>query len=220
MRVWLRGSNLSWCWTTEQGSSIWRFRRVKVHYMRDKTAAMTDGSATKTLQDAGEKRRQQILEWMRAHGDPIRGGELAKRFRVSRQCLVQDVAILRAGGEEIVATPRGYQLPHLKQGTHRAVLACRHKPEETERELQTLVDNGVRVLDVIVEHPIYGELRGSLMLESRADVQDFLQQVRSSKATLLSALTGGVHLHTVEASRSEAITRAKAELRKLGILLR
>jgi uncharacterized protein len=172
------------------------------------------------MHDSGGERRRQILAWMRGHGVPIRGSELARRFRVSRQCLVQDVAILRAGGQEIMATPRGYQIPKPKERTYRAVLACRHKPERTEEELQTLVDCGVRVLDVIVEHPLYGELRGALMLESRADVQDFLGQVRASKATLLSALTGGVHLHTVEASRPEAIPRAKTELRKRGILLR
>ena len=181
---------------------------------------MDHSSVGKLLPDSGEERRQQILKWMRVHGDPIRGGELAKRLRVSRQCLVQDVAILRAGGEEIVATPRGYQLPRAKPKGYRAVLACQHKPEQTEEELQTLVDHGVRVLDVIVEHPIYGELRGALMLESRADVQDFLEQVRSSQAALLSALTGGVHLHTVEASRRDAISRAKTELRKQGILLK
>ena len=170
--------------------------------------------------DSGAERRRQILAWMREHGDPIRGSELARRFRVSRQCLVQDVAILRASGEEIMATPRGYQILKPKEQAYRAVLACRHKPERTQEELQTLVDFGVRVLDVIVEHPLYGELRGSLMLESRADVEGFLKQVRSLKATLLSALTGGIHLHTVEASRPEAISRAKAELRKRGILLK
>jgi transcriptional regulator of NAD metabolism len=177
-------------------------------------------ASAKPSHDSGGERRRQILAWMRGHADPVRGSELARRFRVSRQCLVQDVAILRAAGEEIMATPRGYQIPEPKEQAYRAVLACCHKPERTEEELETLVDYGVRVLDVIVEHPLYGELRGSLMLESRADVQDFLRRVRSSKATLLSALTGGVHLHTVEASRPEAISRAKAELRKRGFLLK
>src|ERR1700676_2309264 len=88
-------------------------------------------------EDAG-KRRRGILEWMRTHGGPVRGGELAKRFRVSRQCLVQDVAILRAGGEEIVATPRGYRLPLEAAHAHRAILACKHAPERTREELQTL----------------------------------------------------------------------------------
>jgi len=170
--------------------------------------------------DSGEERRQRLVAWMRSHGGPIAGSELAKHFQVSRQCLVQDVAILRAAGEEILATPRGYQLPKPNDRIHRAVLACKHRPERTEEELQTLVDHGVRILDVIVEHPIYGELRGSLMLESRADIRDFLSHVQASKASLLSSLTGGVHLHTVEASRPEAIARAKAELRERGILLR
>jgi uncharacterized protein len=168
--------------------------------------------------DSAGKRRRRIVEWMRHQGVPIRGGELARHFHVSRQCLVQDVAILRASGEQIVATPRGYRLP--EGSPHRAIIACRHAPERTEEELQILVDHGVKILDVIVEHPLYGELRGSLMLESRADVQDFLAQVRASHAALLSSLTGGVHLHTVEASRPEMISRARARLRARGFLLK
>jgi uncharacterized protein len=183
-------------------------------------SGLTQASEKRTEHDSGRERRRQILTWMREHLEPIRGSEMAKRLGVSRQCLVQDVAILRAGGEEIMATPRGYQILKPTESAHRAVLACRHEPERTEEELQTLVDCGVRVLDVIVEHPLYGELRGSLMLESRADVEDFLTQVRSSHATLLSALTAGVHLHTVEASKPQAISRARTELRKRGILLK
>ncbi len=160
------------------------------------------------------------MAWMRTHGGPIRGGELAKHFRVSRQSLVQDIAILRAGGEDIVATPRGYRLPEGKEHGHRAILACRHAPERTEEELQILVDHGVKVLDVIVEHPLYGELRGSLMIESRADLQDFLERASASHASLLSSLTGGVHLHTIEATRPEMISRAKAQLRARGFLLK
>lgn len=179
-----------------------------------------EAAAKKSAYDSGDERRQQILAWMRSHDGPTPGGELAAHFQVSRQCLVQDIAILRAGGEEIIATPRGYQLPKTSAQMHRAVLACHHEPERTEEELNTLVDSGVKILDVIVEHPIYGELRGSLMLESRADVRDFLDHVNESKASLLLTLTGGTHLHTVEASRPDAISRAKAELKKRGILLR
>src|SRR5271154_5425064 len=170
--------------------------------------------------DSAEKRRRQIVAWMRTHGAPVRGGELARRFHVSRQCLVQDVAILRAGGEEIVATPRGYRLPVEAPHGHRAILACKHGPERTREELQILVDHGVKVLDVMVEHPVFGELRGSLMIESRADVDEFLEQLRKSKASLLSSITNGVHLHTVEAARPEAISRAKAALRARGFLLK
>jgi uncharacterized protein len=179
-----------------------------------------DETLRATPLNSADKRRRRIVAWMRRHGTPIRGGELARCFHVSRQCLVQDVAILRAGGEQIVATPRGYRLPESPPHPHRAILACRHALERTEEELHILVDHGVKILDVIVEHPLYGELRGSLMIESRADVQDFLAQVRASHAALLSSLTGGVHLHTVEASRPEMILRAKAHLRARGFLLK
>jgi transcriptional regulator of NAD metabolism len=170
--------------------------------------------------DAGDDRRRRIVEWMQRAHTPVSGTELADHFEVSRQCIVQDIAILRAGGTEILATPRGYRLPDLAPLGHREIIACNHPPERTEEELQILVDHGVKVLDVIVEHQVYGDLRGSLMLESRADIQDFLQQMRLRQASLLSSLTGGVHLHTVEAHRAEMVSRAKAQLRERGFLLK
>jgi transcriptional regulator of NAD metabolism len=173
-----------------------------------------------TKEASAHRRRRQIVDWMRSHRDPIAGADMAKRLRVSRQCLVQDIAILRAAGEEIVATPRGYRLPDAASQSHRAVLACRHAPERTEEELQILVDHGVKILDVIVEHPLYGELRGSLMIESRTDVHDFLKRVKATHASLLSSLTAGVHLHTVEASRPQMISRALVTLRQKGFLLK
>ena len=175
---------------------------------------------TNSRTDAGERRRQRIVEWMRNRRGPVQGSEIAAHFRVSRQCVVQDVAILRAAGTDILATPQGYRLP--ENGAHavRAILACRHTPERTEEELQILVDHGVHILDVMVEHPLYGELRGPLMIRSRLDLQDFLDKVRRTKAMLLLSLTDGIHLHTVEAPREELIARAKARLRARGFLLR
>ena len=170
--------------------------------------------------DMGERRRQRMVEWMRNRHAPVQGSEIAAHFRVSRQCVVQDVAILRAAGSEILATPQGYRLPENGARAVRAILACRHMPERTEEELQILVDHGVHILDVMVEHPLYGELRGPLMIRSRVDLQDFLDKVRETKAMLLLSLTGGIHLHTVEAAREELIARAKARLRARGFLLK
>jgi transcriptional regulator of NAD metabolism len=106
--------------------------------------------------------------------------------------------VLRAAGVEILATPRGYLLPRAHPA-HRALVAVRHTPEQTEDELTLLVDLGVKVVDVIVEHPIYGELRGSLHVASREDVRQFMEAVRRTGARLLSELTEGLHLHTLEA---------------------
>ncbi|HYT07415.1 MAG TPA: transcription repressor NadR [Rugosimonospora sp.] len=186
-----------------------------------KGIARSHKSGANARMASGATRRRRIVQWMRGRNGPVPGTELARHFRVSRQCLVQDIAILRAESNDILSTPQGYRLP-AKQvlNGHRAVIACQHGPERTEEELQVFVDNGVRVLDVLVEHALYGEMRGSLMIESRADVQDFLRRWRSTKASLLSSLTRGVHLHTVEASKPEMIARARAELQSRGILLK
>ncbi len=168
----------------------------------------------------GSTRRKKIVDLLRTRKAPVQGSLLARKFRVSRQCIVQDLAILRASGAQIEATPRGYLVSPPARRTFRAVIACRHSPERTEQELRILVDHGCKVLDVLVEHPLYGELRGSLMLESRADVADFCRNWRGTHAQLLSSLTGGIHLHTIEAARRERIARAKTRLRASGFLLR
>lgn len=188
--------------------------------MQSRAVRRTRRTAPPAILDQGTERRHRILGWIRDRRSPVRGGELARHFRVSRQCVVQDIAILRASGEEILATPRGYRLPQPAASAHRTIIACRHEPERTEEELNILVDHGVKVLDVIVEHPLYGELRGALMLETRADVQDFLSRAQATNASLLSSLTGGVHLHTLEAARGEMVDRAKSELRARGFLLK
>jgi hypothetical protein len=166
-----------------------------------------------------DTRRDQIVEIIRGASEPITGGELAARLGVSRQIIVQDMAILRAAGEPIIATPRGYLTTPLPSGKAvlREVLAVQHTREQIEVELTTLVDLGVRVVDVVVDHPVYGELRGLLMIESRADVRHFLQRLEGAEP--LMALTRGVHLHTVEASRQGAIEEGRQALRQLGILL-
>lgn len=167
-----------------------------------------------------ERRRLEILQALRASARPMTGLELAAAMNVSRQIIVQDVALLRAHGDEVVATPQGYVLAErLAAVAPRKVLACRHDREHAEDELMTMVDFGLRVIDVVVEHPIYGELRGILNLASRDDVATFVRRLKESGASLLSALTNGVHLHMVEAQRSDALARAVQSLHAKGYLL-
>ncbi|WP_034630977.1 transcription repressor NadR [Desulfotruncus alcoholivorax] len=166
-----------------------------------------------------EKRREKIIEVLTAGAEPVSGSALAKQFKVSRQVVVQDVAILRAKGYEIMATPQGYLLPQGTGVREKAVLAVKHTPLETEAELNTMVDFGLKVLDVQVEHPLYGELKGYLMLESRQDVKRFLDRVKVEGVSLLSSLTNGVHLHTVEYRRREDLEEARQALRKNGFLI-
>ena len=53
------------------------------------------------------QRRNLILEYLSAGERPQSAAALAQRLSVSRQVIVGDVALLRAGGAGITATPRG-----------------------------------------------------------------------------------------------------------------
>lgn len=165
-----------------------------------------------------EERRAAILEELKNAGAPVSAGALAARFGVSRQIAVGDVALLRAAGEEIAATPRGYVMRRAPAGLVRRI-ACRHRDEEMEAELNAVVDQGCTVLDVIVEHPVYGELTGALQLKSRHDVGEFLRRCAEADARPLSGLTEGVHLHTLSCPDEAAYGRVREALRGLGFLL-
>ncbi|AZT89616.1 transcription repressor NadR [Caldicellulosiruptor changbaiensis] len=166
-----------------------------------------------------EERRNKIIEILKNAKKAISGTELAKLFGVTRQVIVQDIAILRAKGIKILSTPQGYIIDHTKENSIKIVFAVKHECERTEEELNLIVDNGGKVLDVIVEHPLYGELRGLLMLSSRYDVSKFMEFVKEGKAKLLSSLTGGVHLHTVEADSEEVLNRIQKILKEKGFLM-
>ena len=166
------------------------------------------------------ERRNQILEILAESRQPVIGADLSERLGVSRQVIVQDMAILRAEGHEVLATPRGYLLNNIDAPMgQRAVLAVQHDASRTEEELCVMVDHGLYVIDVIVEHPIYGEMRGNLMLRTRVDVGRFISQMNKHEAPLLSALTDGVHMHTVEYNDPAVLEMALDELSRRGMLI-
>ncbi len=165
-----------------------------------------------------EERRQTILEELRRSSRPVSAGYFAERFSVSRQIIVGDVALLRAAGEDVSATPRGYCVLKSDRGLVRRA-ACRHDAAGMEAELNAVVDQGCAVLDVIVEHPVYGQLTGPLQLSSRYDVSQFLARCRRDDARPLSDLTGGIHLHTLSCPDEAAFQRVQSALRELGVLL-
>jgi transcriptional regulator of NAD metabolism len=169
---------------------------------------------------SGAARRAAILELLTASAGPLAGEALADRFAVSRQAIVHDIAVLRAEGAPIMATIRGY----IRSGRgdslpHRAVVTVRHRPDETEDELLTMVRAGVRVADVIVDHPVYGALRGELQLASAADVREWAASTRRSGVRFLSELTDGVHLHTIEAASERDLEEARRGLAERGYLI-
>lgn len=165
------------------------------------------------------QRRQAIARLLADSPGPVSATALARQFSVSRQIVVGDVALLRAGGMNITATPRGYLLPPPPSGLV-CTFACRHSAAQMEEELNAIVDQGCTVLDVIVDHPIYGQLTGPLHLSSRYDVSLFLSRCREESAAPLSQLTEGLHLHTVLCPDQAAADRVEAALSQAGILYR
>ena len=162
------------------------------------------------------QRRSAIYEQLTRADAPISAAALAQRFSVTRQVVVGDIALLRAEGHRITATPRGYMIPS-ETGLLRTI-ACHHSGGDTQKELFAMVDCGCTVLDVIVEHPVYGQLTAPLALSSRYDVKQFVQRMADSHAQPISALTDGVHLHTLSCPSEDAFAHLKATLQSMGML--
>ena len=148
------------------------------------------------------ERRKAIVNLLSASKTPISGGELSKQFNVSRQIIVQDITVLKGLGYEIFSTHHGYVLQ--KSPLVERVFKLKHTTEQTEDELNSIVDLGGTVVDIFVWHKVYGKISATLNIFSRLHVKQFLEGVRTGKSTELMNITGGYHYHTVRAD-SEAV---------------
>ena len=163
----------------------------------------------------GNKRREKIIQIIKESKKPVSGSELAQMLNVSRQVIVQDIALLRASDYDIISTTKGYMLYQDDRGQkHTRVINVKHTTEEIEDELCTIVDNGARILDVHVIHEIYGQIATELIIRNRNDVYDFVKKVKEKKIVPLKELTAGVHRHTIEADDEETLDRVVEALKK------
>ena len=160
-------------------------------------------------------RKAAIIEAIRTSETPVSASALARKLHVSRQIIVGDIALIRASGTQIIATPRGYVWERSNAGSERKI-AVLHAPQQMREELYTIVDQGADVVDVIVEHPTYGQLVGQLQLSSRYDVDQFIDRMQGNEP--LSQLTHGVHLHTIRCRDAAVFERVENALRKKGLL--
>lgn len=169
-----------------------------------------------------EERRDRILALLEEADGPLTGSALSSLFGVTRQVIVSDVAVLRARGAEIIATPQGYLLHKAgSSAVYRGTVAVRHGPDSGSLadELNLIVDLGGTVVDVSVEHPLYGEITANLQLSSRQDVQRFIEKMEELQGEPLLVLTGGYHLHTIEAPNQEVMEAICGALRAFGYLV-
>lgn len=163
-------------------------------------------------------RRNEIFYLILNSSKPIKGIEIAEMFSVTRQIIVKDIAILRATGKNIVATPEGY-IYNGQANRIKTIIAVNHSEEDTIKELEIIVKYGGIIEDVIIEHPIYGEIKTSLMIKNLNDLNNFMNKFKNNKTKPLSNLTNGVHLHTISADSEENIRLIKEELEIKKFLL-
>lgn len=166
------------------------------------------------------QRREGIHQYLIQAKGPVTATALAKLFNVSRQVIVGDIALMRAANMRILATPRGYLADQdRKSAALIRTIACRHTLADMAEELNTIVDHGAGILDVIVEHPVYGQITGQLQIFSRFDAESFVHKIRERQAPPLSVLTDGVHFHTIACPSEAVYERILNDLGEKGYLL-
>jgi uncharacterized protein len=165
-----------------------------------------------------KERREYILDKLVKSNEAQKGHILAAEIGVTRQIIVKDIAILRAEGVNVIATPEGYLIPRDRIPKAKKVIAVCHRSEDIEEELKSIIKYGGVVEDVIVEHPLYGEIKGMLMIKTLEDMQNFMEKFKEHKAEPLLKLTGGIHIHTIEAESEEALVKIINELQAKNFL--
>lgn len=167
----------------------------------------------------GAERRERIVAELRAATRPVSGSTLARAVGVSRQVVVQDIALLRADGRDIIATSRGYVLR--EQGTSAVptrLVKVHHTIEEVGDELTLIVDMGGTVLDVTVNHRVYGKITADLNVRNRRDVEQYLEAIRTGKSFPLMTVTSGYHFHRIAADSEGELDEIEQALAERGFL--
>lgn len=165
----------------------------------------------------GRERREEIVRVLRESAEPVSGGALARAVGVSRQVIVQDIALLRANGHDVLATARGYVLScDGEPAVPTRLVKVHHTADDLEDELTCVVDLGGTVLNVMVNHRVYGKLTAELDIRSRRDVARYLADIASGKSSPLMTVTSGYHFHRIAADTEEQLDEIEAALADRG----
>lgn len=166
----------------------------------------------------GKIRRKEIIKSLNESKEAIKGSEFAKRFGVSRQVIVQDMAILRAKGIELMASPKGYMLKKETNKLIKKIITKHLTIDDMRKELEIILKYNATIIDVIVEHEIYGEITGNLQISNTKELNDFMEKISNENVEPLSKLTNGIHLHTIEIENIENFNKLLDELKENNLL--
>lgn len=167
----------------------------------------------------GNERRERIRKDLMKSLKAIKGSEIAGKYGVSRQVIVQDIALLRANGEQIISTADGYIYFSYHMNLPKRIFALKHTRDDIEIELDTILDNGGTILNVFINHPIYGDLVADMVISNKKQRNEYVEKCQKVEFTPLMALTENLHFHTVEANSEEQLNRITDRLEELGFLV-
>ncbi|MCC3868736.1 transcription repressor NadR [Terrisporobacter mayombei] len=165
------------------------------------------------------ERREKLLHILKTSNRPVKGVDLAKELNVTRQIVVKDIALLRASGIDILATSTGYIIYTIRNQEFKIKCKNHYNDENLLLELQTIIDLGGKVKDVIVDHPTYGTIKAELNLASNRDLKIFMENSKKNGFKQLSSLTQNYHVHTIEVTDENTLEEIKKELKEVNILL-
>ena len=165
---------------------------------------------------SGETRRKQIVQLLSQSEKPIPGITLAEKFQVSRQVIVQDMAVIRAATPGILSTTRGYVIQQDSSCVRE--FKVRHESDQTAEEMNLIVDCGGRICNISISHRVYGRVSAEMDIRSRQDVNEFITALNNSNSSALSNATSGYHYHLVEAASEERLDLIEEQLKKAGLL--
>lgn len=167
----------------------------------------------------GDERRKNILTLIKQNETPISGSAIAKQMGVSRQVIVQDIALLRANKHDIVSTNRGYIINTIKEDElFKKVFKVSHDDEQIRDELSCIINLSGKVLDVFVDHEVYGKISVDLNIFNNQDIDDFVLQMEDNQVTPLKNITKNYHYHTIQAPSTKLLELIEVELKEKGFL--
>lgn len=167
---------------------------------------------------SSNERREKLLQILKKSDKPVKGSELSAELQVSRQVVVKDIALLRASGLEIIATSNGYIVLDSVKNEFKIKCKNHNSDDELYDELQTIIDLGGKVKNVIVEHPTYGVLKADLNVATNRDLRNFMQKAATNEFKQLSVLSPDYHIHTIEVDNDEIFEEIQKELKLKNIL--
>lgn len=163
-------------------------------------------------------RKDLIIDRLKNTNAPVSGQLLAEICEVSRQIIVRDIALIRAEGYDIISTNRGYMLSESIQEVSR-IFKVYHTEEQMVDECYSIVDMGGKIVNIMVNHRVYGKMEAELSINSRRKADAYIESIHNGKSSPLEKITSNYHYHEIAAENEDVLDEIEKMLKEKGYLV-